>query len=159
MMVVGWYASSVLAIITAKSSLDAVRAPCLLCMVQLCTAAMLQLIYFSCVPAKFGRKLALGDDCKIVCSIAFAYALGFMFTNVAFAQAAPSSVETIKSGEPIATVVLARLALGERERLAAYCSLCAEFVSNSHHPPQTFCDVRLHFRLMFAARRRCWAWA
>ena len=44
------------------------------------------------------------------------YTLGFLLTNAAFEFAAPSFVESIKVGEPLSTVALAALYLGERER-------------------------------------------
>merc|ERR1711879_802433 len=55
--------------------------------------------------------------------ISVPYTLGFFFTNLAFSLANASFVETVKSGEPISTVVLANLLLGEVESTATYLSL------------------------------------
>ena len=58
-----------------------------------------------------------------VAAIGVTYALGFLFTNTAIAIAAPSFVETVKSAEPLSTVGLAAIALGEREGPLALLSL------------------------------------
>ena len=46
-----------------------------------------------------------------------------MFTNAALAHAPAPYVETVKAAEPISTVLLAAVLLGERESAASYCAL------------------------------------
>lgn len=122
-LVAAWYMSSVVAILTAKLTLKAVHVPYLLCLLQLAVATALQLLYLAWLPSASGKPCVLGKDRKLVFLIALVYSLGFAFTNLALASSAPAAVETLKSAEPVATVVLALLLLGERERLLTYVSL------------------------------------
>lgn len=64
-----------------------------------------------------------GKEGKVLSLTSLTYTLGFFFTNLAFSLAHASFVETVKSGEPISTVVLAYLLLGELENPATYASL------------------------------------
>lgn len=131
-LVGAWYASSVLAIITAKLTLQTLHIPALLCLLQLTTATILQRSYLAWFPPtaiglpKLFPRVAptrLSTEARAVRSTALAYALGFALTNLAFSLAPPSTVETLKSGEPIATVTLAAIVLGETERLLTYLTL------------------------------------
>eukprot|EP00966_Prymnesium_polylepis_P044539 1032601-Prymnesium_polylepis.1 len=134
-LVAAWYASSLFSIVTVKLTLQSVHVPTLLCLLQLSVAALLQRLYLALLPppASGGSRgpCALGKEATLVRAIALVYSLGFALTNVAFASAAPSAVETIKSGEPVATVALAALVLGERERLLTYSSLAPTVVGTA----------------------------
>jgi drug/metabolite transporter (DMT)-like permease len=54
---------------------------------------------------------------------AFAYTCGFLFTNMAFSIVTASFAETVKSGEPITSVILAYLILREVESIPTYMCL------------------------------------
>uniref|UniRef100_A0A7S4UZ91 Sugar phosphate transporter domain-containing protein n=1 Tax=Alexandrium monilatum TaxID=311494 RepID=A0A7S4UZ91_9DINO len=119
-LVVLWYTSSMLAITTSKLTMEAAKVPLMLCSAQFLSAALIS-----------GGTLALqglrpglpGGEAKVLAGIAVTYTLGFFFTNLAFSLAHASFVETVKSGEPISTVVLAYALLGELEASATYASL------------------------------------
>ena len=121
-----WYSASVLAIVTTKAILLAAACPATLCVTQLAAATL----GVATMQQHRGRKAAGGPapllrpEFNTVLAIAASYTCGFLLTNAAIAYAAPSFVETIKSGEPLSTVLLAALFLGERERrLTLLCLL------------------------------------
>lgn len=132
-LIAAWYAASVLAIVTAKFTLQSVRMPAMLCLLQLTVAALLQRLYLAFLSGAQAprRPCTLGKEVRLVRATALVYALGFALTNLALSTAAPSTIETIKSGEPIATVVLAALTLGERERLLTYATLVPTVVGTA----------------------------
>lgn len=115
-----WYVSSMLAITTSKLTMEAVKVPLLLCSAQFATATLVS----SIVLATQGGSLKTGKDgLSILLGLASTYTFGFFLTNMAFSLAHASFVETVKSGEPISTVVLAFVLLSERERFSTYVSL------------------------------------
>ena len=122
-LVASWYAASVLAIATCKHVLLVAHCPASLCAVQLaCAAAGVRLTSRWQLSSKrhsaFAGSIAplAKPEFNTVFAIAASYSLGFLLTNAAIAFAAPSFVETIKSGEPLSTVALAAVFIGERER-------------------------------------------
>merc|ERR1712194_425195 len=121
LLIVLWYVSSMFAITTSKLTMQAAKVPLVLCVVQFTTATVVS----GMVLAVQGLSAGLPDrKGKVVLgSTALTYTLGFFFTNLAFSLANASFVETVKSGEPISTVVLAYFLLGEVERTATYASL------------------------------------
>lgn len=132
-LVISWYVVSVFAIVTAKKTLQQVHIPGLLCLLQLSMAAFLQkclIASFSPAVAGMGRTSST-KEAGLVRSIALAYALGFAFTNRAFNIAPPSTIEMLKSSEPIFTVVLAAFVLGERERVLVYLALAPTVVGTA----------------------------
>ncbi len=54
---------------------------------------------------------------------AFSYTLGFLFTNMAFSVVTASFTETVKAGEPISSVIMAYIILGEVENVPTYMCL------------------------------------
>lgn len=128
LLVAMWYVTSVVAIVTCKTTLTKVPVPGLLCVVQLATATMLQSTILGTLRARRGLAtreppLALGHEARVVRRVGLSYSLGFALTNFAFSIADASAVETVKSTEPLSTVVLAAVVLSEREHLLTYVSL------------------------------------
>merc|ERR1711879_773989 len=71
-----------------------------------------------------GKSVKLtGGEVPLLFGTSSTYTAGFWFTNLAFSLAAASFVETVKSGEPITTVILAFVLLGEVETLTTYATL------------------------------------
>lgn len=115
-----WYTTSMMAITTSKLTMQAAKVPLVLCSVQFLCATVVS----GTVLALQGLPLRLpGKEAKVLGATSFTYTLGFFFTNLAFSLANASFVETVKSGEPISTVVLAYFLLGELERVSTYASL------------------------------------
>ena len=59
----------------------------------------------------------------ILYKIAISYTCGFLFTNIAFSVVTTSFAETVKSGEPISSVIMAFFVLREIESLPTYLCL------------------------------------
>jgi len=121
LLVAMWYSTSMLAITTSKMAMQSLKVPLTLCSAQFLTATMVAGAVMAAQRMPFevggwGAAAMLGR-------VSAAYTLGFFFTNLAFSMASASFVETVKSGEPISTVVLALALLGERESAVTYASL------------------------------------
>ena len=111
-LVVAWYGCSVVAIVTAKTVLNAAHCPATLCAVEFALAALGSRF----LQGGTGGVAPLGKEARLVRALAVCYTMGFLLTNAAFNFAAPAFIETFKSAEPLSTVALAAAALGERER-------------------------------------------
>jgi solute carrier family 35 protein E1 len=120
--IVLWYGASVFAISTSKLAMQQQRVPLTLCAAQFCVAAFGSRIVLL-IRGVRGEQLVLNNDLWRVLKIAVAYTSGFLFTNLAFSIASAPFVETVKASEPITTVILAILLLGERERAMTYGAL------------------------------------
>jgi len=115
-----WYASSLLAITTSKMTMQMAKVPLVLCSAQFLTATFVS----GSTLALQGSTMSPGRaGLSVLGGVAVTYTLGFFFTNLAFSLANASFVETVKSGEPISTVILAFLLLREREKTTTYASL------------------------------------
>lgn len=120
LLTVLWYTSSMMAITTSKLTMQAAKVPLILCSVQFLSATLIS----GGTLALKGAPLGLpGHEGPILVGVSVTYTLGFFFTNLAFSLANASFVETVKSGEPISTVILAYALLGEAERMQTYASL------------------------------------
>mmetsp|Transcript_127747 Transcript_127747/g.409003 ORF Transcript_127747/g.409003 Transcript_127747/m.409003 type:complete len:296 (-) Transcript_127747:709-1596(-) len=115
-----WHATSLVAITTSKMTMQMLKVPLVLCCAQflIATAVSGSALLLQRKALSLGRA-----GLSVLASVAITYTLGFVFTNLAFSLTHASFVETVKAGEPISTVVLALLLLGERERVATYASL------------------------------------
>ena len=120
-LVLLWYGSSVIAIVTAKGVLREAAAPATMCAVQFACAVLGVRVMLP--SSATTTKLTGRPEQSHVRGIGFTYALGFLLTNAAISVAAPSFVETFKSSEPLSTVGLAALILGDRERLTTLLAL------------------------------------
>ena len=125
-----WYSFSLLAIYSAKIVLDSCQCAATLCALQLGAATLgCQLVSRILPPSKDYDQHGRGPatlataEYRSVCAIAVSYSCGFLLTNAAIELASPAFVETVKSGEPLSTVALAAVILGERESLLTLCLL------------------------------------
>mmetsp|Transcript_6989 Transcript_6989/g.11750 ORF Transcript_6989/g.11750 Transcript_6989/m.11750 type:complete len:265 (+) Transcript_6989:84-878(+) len=118
-LIILWFAASIAAVTTSKITVSSVG-PLQLCTVQFLAAALIERIQLAWVQHCI-RPLA--REAQLVKRVALTYTLGFAFTNIAFSLANASLVETVKAGEPISTVLLAAMMLGEVERVPTYISL------------------------------------
>jgi len=119
-LIVLWYTSSMLAITTSKLTMQAAKVPLVLCSVQFLSATLIAggTLVVQGLPCGLP-----GKERAMLVGVSVTYTLGFFFTNLAFSLAHASFVETVKSGEPISTVILAYVLLGEFEAPATYASL------------------------------------
>lgn len=115
-----WYVASVVAISTSKLSMQIAKVPFTLCLFQFLTAAFISRVACGLQSSPPG---ALKEEFSSVGKVAASYTGGFMLTNVAFSLASAPFVETVKSSEPITTVILALLLLGEKESLRSLLCL------------------------------------
>ena len=60
---------------------------------------------------------------RILYMTALSYTCGFLFTNMAFSVVTASFAETVKSGEPISSVIFGWFILGEKSNTLTYCTL------------------------------------
>ena len=139
-----WYLTAIVALVSAKLSVSSLLAPLVLCASQFTTATVLTAVLLrmhGSPPPKVPPSAALRrlstlsarahpvqappprEAATVLRRLAAAYSLGFVFTNAALAHAPAPYVETVKSAEPISTVLLAAVLLGERESAASYCAL------------------------------------
>lgn len=120
LMVIVWYLSAVITITSTKEVMNRVQLPFLLCFSQFAFATVLSFVYLHLsgtlkhvpIPAR-----------SIVLQIAISYTLGFVLTNIAFSLGTASSVETVKAGEPLTTVLLGLLLIKESYSGSTYLSL------------------------------------
>lgn len=116
-LIVTWYSASIVACVTCKAIMIATASPFTLSTLQFAIAALgarqLNSIPLPLEATEFWHVLA----------VAISYACGFLLTNAAIALAAPSFVETFKAAEPLSTVWLAALFLGEREMASTLATL------------------------------------
>lgn len=118
-LVVLWYGTSILAITTSKLSMEIARVPFCLCLTQCLTATF---ISFAC-RKYMGVAREVGQESSMLWKTSMTYTLGFIFTNLGFSLATAPFVETVKSSEPISTVILAFFLLGEVDAVLTYAYL------------------------------------
>lgn len=122
-LILCWYSTSTLSVVTSKFLLTETGSPISLAALQFFGATL------GCRCSKWlfsSGKQAPSRPTRgnpVLYLLAFCYTLGFLLTNAAFSAATASFVETFKSAEPLSTVALAALLLGERERCWAYVAL------------------------------------
>ena len=128
-LVIAWYLSANISVITAKTLLQQYPYPFLLCSVQFYTAFLL----LGFVSSQFGSQKR--DSWKqmhktnklIIAYISVAYTAGFIFTNIAFSISKTSFVETVKSAEPLSSVFLGYIFFHDelsKATLACLCIIC-----------------------------------
>jgi len=120
LMVVVWYVSAVVTITSTKEVMNRMQLPFLLCLSQFAFASILSFVYLHFTSS---LKSVPSSARSIVLQIAISYTLGFVLTNIAFSLGTASSVETIKAGEPLTTVLLGLLLLKESYSSSTYLSL------------------------------------
>lgn len=120
-LVILWYSSSILAITTSKMTMQAAPVPLVLCSAQFAIAAIISGAVLTL--GETGTKMSNGQEGSMLAGISITYTLGVFFTNFVFSLAHASFVETVKSSEPISTVVLAYIMLGELETTTVYAAL------------------------------------
>jgi solute carrier family 35, member E1 len=118
-IVLGWYTTAIVAITTSKQILNAIPLPFSLCFSQFLCASIITRILLQFYPSRpIARK-----NRSLVIQIAVSYTLGFIFTNVAFSFANANFAETIKSGEPVSSVILGYFIINEVSSRLTYATL------------------------------------
>eukprot|EP00746_Dinoflagellata_sp_MGD_P168074 gnl/MRDRNA2_/MRDRNA2_99222_c0_seq1.p1 gnl/MRDRNA2_/MRDRNA2_99222_c0~~gnl/MRDRNA2_/MRDRNA2_99222_c0_seq1.p1 ORF type:complete len:338 (+),score=41.52 gnl/MRDRNA2_/MRDRNA2_99222_c0_seq1:120-1133(+) len=114
-----WYGTAILAITTSKLSMQMAPIPFCLCLMQCLTATFISGVVrlFTEVPR------GIGEESSILWKTSVTYTFGFIFTNLGFSIATAPFVETVKSSEPISTVLLAFFLLGEVDAVQTYACL------------------------------------
>jgi solute carrier family 35, member E1 len=134
-MVFVWYFFAVMAITTSKQIMLDVQLPNMLCTAQ---------FFFALVATKLTSDLMspnsesllsasslhksvphhlLPNFNSLLTQIAISYTLGFVFTNMAFSVVTASFAETVKSAEPISSVILGYIILNEVATAPTYATL------------------------------------
>ena len=121
LLVVVWYGASVCAITTSKMSMQLAPLPFCLCFAQFTVATVASALGIFATTGK--PPSSLGPAATTLARLSTSYTFGFMFTNVGFSLSSAPFVETVKSSEPISTVLLAYLLLGEVDSLPTYLCL------------------------------------
>ena len=136
-----WYFSAIFSIISSKSAMMICPAPFLLCLTQFSAASILTRLYYYYQNRNLGIVSTIKSPgtispigsssvnkpfpkiTKPVVVIAVCYTLGFILTNIAFSLSNANSVETVKAGEPISSVVLGQIFCPEYSSFWTYASL------------------------------------
>eukprot|EP00658_Telonema_sp_P-2_P048249 TRINITY_DN3670_c0_g1_i4.p1 TRINITY_DN3670_c0_g1~~TRINITY_DN3670_c0_g1_i4.p1 ORF type:complete len:186 (-),score=26.21 TRINITY_DN3670_c0_g1_i4:370-927(-) len=107
--VVVWYVCAVGAVTSSKEVLRATQLPCFLCFTQNLTGCI------CCLARSYGEATVPMSAVyrPLVLKTGLAYALGFLLTNASIAAMRASVAETVKSIEPVSSVLLAGMCLQE----------------------------------------------
>jgi solute carrier family 35 protein E1 len=120
LLILVWYGASVFAIMTSKMVMQEAPLPFSLCMMQFLVATF---VSGAAILLQGGWPKPIGPEFSTLGKTSLSYTLGFMLTNVGFSLLSAPFVETVKSSEPITTVLLASFFLGEVDSLRSYLSL------------------------------------
>lgn len=123
LLVLLWYSAAVAAITTTKKLMNAVPLPFLLCTSQFCIASIVCWLYKQFLSTwRSSKPIQQGAQFTIYL-ISASYTLGFVFTNISFSIISASFAETIKSAEPLSSVILGYLYHNEGTSLLTYLTL------------------------------------
>lgn len=130
-LVLVWYSFAVGAVTLSKKIMNEVPLPNLLCTAQFLSASvatkMLEDVTSVGTPAgasDASRRLLRPPNFNWqMAQIALSYTLGFVFTNMAFSVVTASFAETVKSAEPISSVLMGFFLLREMATLPTYLTL------------------------------------
>jgi solute carrier family 35 protein E1 len=115
-----WYLFAILSVTTSKSILLNVHLPFSLCLCQFFLATIISRYILNLTNSYDKIKK---DYNTLIYIISSQYTLGFIFTNISFSLVSVSFAETIKSGEPITSVIIGYLLLNEQNNTKTYISL------------------------------------
>lgn len=130
LLVLLWYSTAVAAITTSKLIMNHAPLPYLLCTTQFfCALVATRLLHSltsddpssSHKPHVAPHLLPKFD--ALLTQVALSYTFGFIFTNMAFSVVTASFAETVKSSEPISSVVMGYYLLGELASASTYATL------------------------------------
>ena len=132
-LVMGWYLSATLSIVTSKVLLNSFSFPFSLCTFQFLMGTIIShysSMYLSSSPsfttsfkqASF-KKPSSNPPFLLITIIAVSYTFGFIFTNKSFSLVHVSFAETVKASEPISSVLLGFLILKESKSFITYLTL------------------------------------
>ena len=119
-LIIVWYSSSIFAITSSRKIMLVVPLPFLLCLFQFVLSTVISYGYLT---ATNKLRPLHNAHTKAVWLASFSYTSGFVFTNLAFSIVNASFAETIKSGEPISSVLLGYVFLKEDNLISTYLSL------------------------------------
>jgi solute carrier family 35, member E1 len=118
-IVMGWYLSAIVAVLSSKLIMLEFPFPFFLCLTQFLSAAMMTGILNS-----WYRSPALLPQFRShLLHIGVSYTLGFIFTNISFSLVNTSFAETIKSSEPVSSVILGYYLVNEVASSSTYLTL------------------------------------
>ena len=141
-MVLIWYSFAVAAVTLSKKIMLEVQLPNMLCTCQFLSASIATKMLEDVMGhgGGVGGKGGGGDGAEghavdrsaryrlpnftwLLAQIAVSYTFGFIFTNMAFSVVTASFAETVKSAEPISSVIMGFFVLKEEATLATYLTL------------------------------------
>jgi drug/metabolite transporter (DMT)-like permease len=110
--VLTWYSTSAVCNTTARKLLTRMPLPLWLCVVQFACAAALGFMYLNVLRPSLRVKPA-PEAMQTLTRLAFVFTLGFVFVNAGYVVVNVSLAETLRSAEPIFSVLFAKLWLRE----------------------------------------------
>lgn len=120
LIICAWYGAASLTVVTSKYSLIWLHAPALLSLTQ----SVVALVLSALIVHGMGTDVSLPRSThRRILRIGGVYALGFLLTNFSLMSGNASFTETVKAGEPIASVFLAAVVLREVPSLHAMASI------------------------------------
>ena len=119
-----WFAGSAVANTSARLLLTRVPLPLWLCMVQFAVACLLGHVYLN-VARPEQRVLPTALALPVLDRLAAAYLVGFIFVNAGFVAVNVSLAETLRSAEPVFSVLFAKLWLRSREERVSNLTVLA----------------------------------
>jgi solute carrier family 35 protein E1 len=154
-MVLIWYLFAIGAVTMSKKIMMEVQLPSMLCTCQFISAAiatkMLEDVMGDSFSAHSPSQSLIQDKVSVpvgrrggrpnnfmwqMAQIALSYTFGFIFTNLAFSVVTASFAETVKSAEPISSVLMGFVVLNEVASLPTYLTLipiCAGVAISCFH--------------------------
>lgn len=125
LLVTLWYSSAVVSVITSKATMIIAPVPFVLCLTQFFTASVVCCIlylfkHWHSKKSKWHQMLYITP---IIAIVTTCYTAGFIFTNIAFSLGNANSVETVKSTEPVSSVILGQMFCPEYCSWLTYSSL------------------------------------
>lgn len=117
LLVVGWYSTAIGCITTSKKTLLFFPYPFLLSFTQFLVSLVVSWLRSYVLSREQAQRYPQTEKKstlrRLATAIGVAYTAGFIFTNISFGLVSANFAETVKAGEPISSVVLGTLVLGQ----------------------------------------------
>ena len=119
--IIGWYAFNIIFNILNKSALNVFPAPWFLATFQLCASAVFMMVLWGLGLQQ--RPNVSMNLLKALIPVAFFHTVGHVSACVSFSQMAVSFTHVVKAAEPVMSVVLSQVILGETYPFYVWLSL------------------------------------
>lgn len=137
LLVLAWYCTAAVSIVSSKTILTAFPFPFTLCTSQFVMGAIVSGTISSCMRSRSSSSAkratvssgvaspteGRATPSLLVALISISYTLGFIFTNISFSIVNVAFAETVKAAEPISSVLIGLYVLHETNKRSTYLSL------------------------------------